>query len=62
MTSKEFKIWLIRNNHTQKSIAETLNVTERTIGNYVSSERFPFVFVLALVCVQKGLTIKELEL
>lgn len=62
MTSKEFKIWLIRNNHTQKSIAETLNVTERTISNYVSNERFPFVFVLALVCVQKGLTIKELEL
>ncbi|CAM0106449.1 hypothetical protein VPH159E362A_0066 [Vibrio phage 159E36-2a] len=62
MTSKEFKIWLIRNNHTQKSIAETLNVTERTISNYVSNERFPFVFVLALVCVQKGLTVKDLEL
>ena len=62
MTVTEFKIWLIRNNYTQKSLAKTLSITERTIGNYIANERFPFIFVLALVCIQKGLTVKDLEL
>ena len=48
MTVKQFKIWLINNNHTQKTLAEKLGVTERTITNYVTNGRFPTVFVLAL--------------
>lgn len=62
MTAMEFKVWLIKNNHTHKSLAKKLSITERTIGNYVSSGRFPFIFVLALVCIQKGLAVKDLEL
>lgn len=53
MTVKQFKIWLINNNHTQKTLAEKLGVTERTITNYVTNGRFPAVFVLALKGLEK---------
>lgn len=62
MTAKQFKIWLIVNDYTQETLAEKLNITSRTIGNYVSNERFPFVFVLALVALERGLTIGDLGL
>lgn len=30
MTVKDFKIWLVTNGYTQKSLAERLGMTERT--------------------------------
>ena len=62
MTVKQFKIWLVTNGYTQKSLAKKLKITERTITNYVSNERFPFVFVLALVAIERGLNIEDLGL
>lgn len=60
MTVKQFKIWLVTNGYTQKSLADKLKINERTITNYVSSERFPFVFVLALVAIERGLSVDNL--
>jgi DNA-binding CsgD family transcriptional regulator len=48
MTVKEFKIWLINNDHTHKTLSEKLGITERTISNYVAAGRFPVVFTTAL--------------
>lgn len=48
MTVQEFKIWLVTNGYTQRSLAERLNISDRTISNYVSSGTFPTVFVMAL--------------
>lgn len=48
MTVKEFKIWLITNNYTQTTLAKRLGLSPNTITNYVTNERFPIVFVLAL--------------
>lgn len=62
MTVKQFKIWLINNDHTQETLAKKLNITPRTISNYVSNERFPFIFVLALVALERGLTVGDLGL
>ena len=50
------------NGYTQKSLAGKLKITERTITNYVTSERFPFVFVLALVAIERGLNVEDLGL
>ena len=47
MTTKEFKIWLIANDHTIKTLSEALGITEKTIYNYQST-RFPKWFTLAL--------------
>ena len=62
MTVKQFKIWLVTNGYTQKSLAEKLKITERTVTNYVSTGRFPFVFVLALVAIERGLNVEDLGL
>ena len=48
MTLEQFKIWLIQNKHTQKSLAETLGINAHTITRYVNNERFPKIFCLAL--------------
>lgn len=53
MTVHQFKIWLVTNGYTQKSLAKRLSMTERTITNYVTSERFPVVFVEALKGLEK---------
>lgn len=53
MNVLDFKMWLLKNGYTQRSLAERLQISENTIGNYVKNERFPVVFVLAL----KGLTL-----
>lgn len=60
MTVKQFKIWLVTNGYTQKSLAEKLGITERTISNYVNSERFPFTFVLSLVAIERDLNVDNL--
>lgn len=53
MTVKEFKIWLITNDYTQKSLASKLGMTERTIANYVARGVFPRVFIIALKGLEK---------
>lgn len=53
MTVRDFKIWLVINDYTQRSLAERLGMTERTIANYVSSGRFPVVFQEALKGLEK---------
>lgn len=60
MTVKEFKMWLIKNDHDYNSLSKRLGITSRTIQNYVSNERFPFMFVLALVVIERGLDIHSL--
>lgn len=44
----DFKVWLLKNNYTQRSLADRLQISENTVGNYVKNDRFPTVFVLAL--------------
>lgn len=53
MTVRDFKIWLVINGYTQKSLAERLGLTERTIANYVAAGRFPVVFQQALKGLEK---------
>ena len=53
MTVHEFKIWLVTNEYTQKSLAKRLGMTERTITNYVTAGRFPVVFREALKGLEK---------
>lgn len=53
MTVHEFKIWLVTNGYTQKSLAKRLGITERTITNYVTAGRFPVVFQEALKGLEK---------
>ncbi len=60
MTVKQFKIWLVTNGYTQKSLADKLKITDRTVSNYVSVGRFPYIFVLALVAVERGLNVNDL--
>ena len=47
MTTKDFKIWLITNDYTIKTLSVALGITEKTIYNYQST-RFPKLFKLAL--------------
>ncbi|CAH9015792.1 putative DNA-binding domain protein [Vibrio phage 142E35-1] len=54
MTVTDFKVWLAKNDHTQKSLAAALKMHENTISGYVRNERFPFVFVLALATLEQG--------
>jgi transcriptional regulator with XRE-family HTH domain len=49
MTVKEFKIWMIVNDYTPDTLARRLGITRKTISNYVSNERFPTTFELALI-------------
>ena len=49
MTVQQFKIWLIQNGYSQKSLAERLDITERTISVYNrNGGRYPTIFLLAL--------------
>ena len=48
MNTKKFKIWLIENDHTVRSLATKLSLHEMTIRGYMRTERFPVVFCLAL--------------
>lgn len=54
MKKSEFKIWLIQNGYTQKSLAKRLEITDQTITKYNSLTRYPEIFLLAL----KALEIK----
>ena len=38
MNSKDLKIWLVTNDHTQKSLSKVLGLTPRTIGTYCRSK------------------------
>ena len=62
MTTKQFRIWLIKNEHTQKSLAAKFGISENTIGNYCKNNRFPFVFTLALVAIERGLSTGDLKI
>ncbi len=59
MTKKEFKIWLVTHDYTQKSLADTLKITDRTISNYVSNDRFPRIFVLALNSLSQACKLRD---
>ena len=61
MSLKEFKLWLIKNDHTQKSLAKRLGISEQTISNYCKNERFPVVFKLALLAISSGLNNEDLN-
>ena len=61
MTLKEFKLWLVKNDHTQKSLAKKLGISEQTISNYCKNERFPIVFALALLAISRGLNNGDLN-
>ena len=52
MYKKDFKIWLITNDYTIKTLSETLGITEKTIYNYQAT-RFPRWFKLALKGLEK---------
>lgn len=54
MKKSEFKVWLIHNGYTQKSLAKRLEITEQTITKYNGLTRYPEIFLLAL----KALEIK----
>lgn len=48
MKTEDFKVWLIRNGYTQKSLAKRLCITEQTITKYNGIGRYPEIFLLAL--------------
>lgn len=48
MDNTDFKIWLIKNDHTQATLAVKLEITPRTITNYKKLNKFPRLFELAL--------------
>jgi DNA-binding XRE family transcriptional regulator len=48
LTKKEFKIWLLQNNHTQKTLAQKLGLSDVTISTYNKNERYPIMFVMSL--------------
>ncbi len=48
LTKKDFKIWLLQNNHTQKTLAEKLGLSDVTISTYNKNERYPKTFILSL--------------
>tara|TARA_R110002020_G_scaffold34910_2_gene105875 strand:- start:8 stop:166 length:159 start_codon:yes stop_codon:yes gene_type:complete len=52
MTKKQFKIWLIENDITQKQLAEKLGIDNSTISRYCANNRFPKIFTLALQSVK----------
>lgn len=47
-TRKDFRMWLLRNDYTQQTLADKLGISVTTISKYSCSERFPIVFKLAL--------------
>ena len=52
LTKIEFKIWLVTNGYTQKSLAEKLGLTQKTIFNYIHLGNKPIL----------GYALKGLEL
>lgn len=48
LTKKEFKIWLLQNNHTHESLSKILGVGSSTICTYNKNERYPIMFVMSL--------------
>ncbi len=48
MTKKDFKIWLLQNNHTQKTLAHKLGLSYVTISAYNKNERYPIMFIMSL--------------
>jgi len=48
MTVYDFKLWLLNNGYTQKSLAKRLCITEQTITKYNGNGRYPVIFCLAL--------------
>lgn len=48
MTTKEFKIWLINNNHNQTTVSNAFGLTQVTISKYCTNNRFPKWFKYAL--------------
>lgn len=48
MSKTQFKVWLIQNGYTQKSLAKRLEITEQTITKYNGLSRYPEIFLLAL--------------
>ena len=61
LTVKQFKTWLINNDHTQSSLAKELKVTPKTISGYVQRERFPRTFELALNGVSRDKLINSFD-
>lgn len=53
MTKKEFRIWLIKNDHTVTSLAKAVGLSTRTIENYNANDRYPKQFQLALKGLEK---------
>lgn len=45
----EFKVWLARNNLTQKQLADMLGITENTICNYNNNNSYPKMFKFSLI-------------
>ncbi len=52
MNVLDFKLWLVRNGFTRKSLALYLGCTTETFRNYCTNERFPKVFCLALETIE----------
>lgn len=54
MTKKDFSIWLIQHELTQKQLADLMGISAQTITNYKNSS-FPAIFLLALKQVENQL-------
>ena len=52
MTVYDFKLWLLNNSYTQKSLAKRLQITEQTITKYNNNGRYPVIFCLALKAIE----------
>jgi transcriptional regulator with XRE-family HTH domain len=59
MDRKAFKIWLISNDLNQRTLAEKLKLTDRTISTYCKNERFPDIFLYALKGIEYENKIKK---
>ena len=56
LSKLDFKIWLVTNGYTQKSLAVKLGLTQKTIFNYIHTGNKP-ILAYAL----KGLETENLE-
>lgn len=52
MTVYDFRLWLLNNGYTQKSLAKRLQITEQTITKYNNNGRYPVIFCLALKAIE----------
>lgn len=53
LTKRQFKIWLVTNGYTQKTLAEKLGITDVTISKYNRIERYPKLFIIALKALER---------